>query len=103
MVPVTQAHHSFYVNGDPIGSSSDTTDNTGGFTAVQQDGGNLGQPAILVSLTGQELLVDFRVIVFGLPSIQENLLFNSHTGSHNITWNLASHGTFDLSPMARAE
>jgi hypothetical protein len=76
MVPVTQAHHSFYVNGDPIGSSSDTTDNTGGFTAVQQDGGNLGQPAILVSLTGQELLVDFRVIVFGLPSIQENLLFN---------------------------
>jgi hypothetical protein len=75
-VPIAQAQQAFYVSGDAIGSSSDTTDDTGGFTAVQQNGGNLGQPAILVSLTGQELLVDLRVVVFGLPSMPGNLFFN---------------------------
>ncbi len=65
----------FYVDGDAIGPDSTTTDNTGGFGAVLQNGNNLGQPAIQVSLTGQELLTEFRVIVFGLPGADGNLFF----------------------------
>lgn len=65
----------FYVDGDPIGSDSITTDNTGGFTAVLQDSDNLGQPAIQVLLTGQELLAELRVVVFGLPGSNGDLFF----------------------------
>ena len=70
------AQVSFTVDGDPIGPNSLFTDNTGGFTAIQSNGDNLGQPAILISLTGQELLTELRVIVFGLPTPDGNLFFD---------------------------
>jgi hypothetical protein len=73
-----------YVDGDPIGVDSSTTDNTGGFTAVHQLGHNIGQPAILVSLNGEELLIEFRAIVFGLPSAQNQLLFNEFDYGLNV-------------------
>jgi hypothetical protein len=65
-----------FVSGDPIGPDNGTTDQIGGFTAVQQDGVNMGQPAILVSLTGQELLTEFRAIAFGIPNADGDLRFD---------------------------
>ena len=66
----------FYLEGDAIGPDSSTTDDTGGFTAVEQDGENLGQPAISVSLGRFDLLREFRVIVFGVSAANGNLLFD---------------------------
>jgi hypothetical protein len=66
----------FYLGGDAIGPDSSETDNAGGFTAVEQSGENLGQPAISVSLSGIELLNEFRVVVFGLSAANGNLLFD---------------------------
>ena len=73
-----------YIDGDPIGDDSSTTDFTGGFSAVQQLGENIGQPAILVSLNGHELLTEFRVIVFGLASSQGNLFFDEFNYGLNV-------------------
>ncbi|MEO2047106.1 MAG: hypothetical protein ABGX16_11095 [Pirellulales bacterium] len=67
---------SYIVGGDPIGPDSSFTDNTGGFTAVQDGNDNLGHPAILIPLTGEEILLKLRMIVFGLPSSSGNLLFD---------------------------
>jgi hypothetical protein len=67
----------YYVGGDSIGADSSATDNRGGFTAIRQSDQNLGQPAILVSLEGRELLTELRVIVFGIPAGSGNLLFNN--------------------------
>ena len=74
---LTAASAAYYVGGDPIGTDSSLTDNTGGLTAVSQNGANLGQPAIAVSLTGQELLTQFRAIAFGVPAANGNLFFNN--------------------------
>jgi hypothetical protein len=75
-VSTARAQPTFPVDGDPIGADTSTTDEAGGFTAVEQVGVNLGQPAIEVTLNGQELLTELRVIVFGLPSADGELLFN---------------------------
>jgi hypothetical protein len=75
-VSVASADKIFFVDGDPIGTDSSTTDHIGGFTAVEQVGVNLGQPAIQVSLAGEELLTEFRVIVFGLATVEGRLFFD---------------------------
>ena len=75
-VSAARAQQSFPVDGDPIGADTSTTDHAGGFTAVEQIGVNLGQPAIQVTLNGQELLTELRVIVFGLPTVDGELFFN---------------------------
>jgi len=66
----------YFLEGDAIGVDSSATDNTGGFTAVEEYGENLGQPGISVSLSGYELLEELRVIVFGVPASNGNLLFD---------------------------
>src|SRR5262245_31052743 len=71
-----QAHHTFLVDGDTIGANSATTNNAGGYTAVKQSAVNLGHPAILVGLNGDELLTEFRVIVFGVANEMGNLRFD---------------------------
>jgi hypothetical protein len=75
-VVIAQTASPVYVGGDPIGTDSTSTNHTGGFTAIEQIGTNLGQPAILVPLNGQQLLSEFRVVVFGLATLDGNLLFN---------------------------
>jgi hypothetical protein len=75
-VSTAQAHHTFFLNGDPIGANSASTDDEGGYTAVKQAGVNLGQPAIQVNLAGNELLTDLRVIVFGIANETEDLRFD---------------------------
>jgi hypothetical protein len=72
----TQAHHSHFVDGDPIGTNNATTNNSGGYSAEKQAGVNLGQPAIQVTLSGDELLTEFRVIVFGVANEVGNLRFD---------------------------
>jgi hypothetical protein len=62
--------------GDGIGSDSALTNRTGGFTAVLEQGTNLGQPAILAPLSGSESLTEFRAIVFGLPTAKGVLRFD---------------------------
>lgn len=56
------------LGGDSIGPDPNFTDNTGGFSAVQDGPNNIGHPAVLVSLTGREILTEFRMIGFGVPS-----------------------------------
>jgi hypothetical protein len=75
-VSFAHANHTFFLNGDSIGADSSLTDNEGGFTAVQQGALNLGQPAILVTLNGEELLTEFRVIVFGIANAEGALFFD---------------------------
>jgi hypothetical protein len=75
-VSTARAQQPFPVDGDPIGADTSTTDHAGGFTAVEQIGINLGQPAIQVALNGRELLTDLRVIVFALPTTKGELFFN---------------------------
>ena len=76
MIVVVGSSRGFYVDGDAIAADSRATDNTGGFTAVRQSDINLGQPAILVGLSGQELLTEVRVIVFGVPATSGQLRFD---------------------------
>lgn len=64
------------VGGDPIGADSSLTDGTGGFTAVLDEGENKGQPAILVSLDGDEQLRELRVIAFGASTVGGALRFD---------------------------
>jgi hypothetical protein len=73
---VPQVAAAYYVGGDPIGPNSSATDNTGGFTAVKQNGVNLGQPAMLVSLNGRDVLTEFRAVVFGVPAASGSLSFD---------------------------
>ena len=75
-VSAVRAQQTFPVDGDPIGADTSTTDHAGGFTAVEYIGVNLGQPAVQVTLNGEELLTDLRVIVFGLPSRLRISFFN---------------------------
>lgn len=64
------------LGGDAIGPDEAYTANTGGFTAVMTDEENLGHPAVLVALDGDQFLANLRVIVFGLPSASGNLYFD---------------------------
>ena len=64
------------IDGDPIGSDSSLTDNTGGFTAMRTAGGDMGLPAIQIALDGELLLTELRVVVFGLPSPEGQLRFD---------------------------
>jgi hypothetical protein len=75
-VALAQTCDPFSVVGDAIGSDSNFTDHTGGFIAQLDQGINLGQPAILVPLTGSELLNELRVIVFGAPTAAGALRFD---------------------------
>lgn len=77
MASLASAARAQYLGGDPIGADSSFTDNTGGFTAVRDNGDNLGQPAVLTTFTGDELLTELRVVVFGIPSAEGDLRFDN--------------------------
>lgn len=64
------------VGGDTIGIDSTFTNETGGFSSVRDGGMDLGHPAFLASFSGHELLTNLRTIVFGIPSVNNNLKFD---------------------------
>lgn len=88
------------IGGDSIGDNSLFTDGTGGFTAVADAGLNMGQPAILLPLVGEELLTELRVIVFGVSTASNALRFDNFE-YHLDVWSEAEYfsdadPTFDL-------
>ena len=88
--PPAAGCEAFHLEGDPIGASSNATDQTGGFSAVEWQGTNLGQPAVLVELGGSERLAELRTVVFGVPTGDGRLRFDEFSYQLSV-WTSASY------------